>query len=560
MSRRVDALGRRRARHRGRSLSSRFLFFRQSLLRGLIIAPRVPKRLLSRVTSARRLPADVAVGLARVHGVRAELLLDAQQLVVLGQTLGAAGRAGLDLASRKTHGEIRDVGILGFARAVGRHDAPARLLGHAHRLDRLGDGTDLVHLEQQRVARLGLDGGGDALGVGDEQVIAHNLAHARAGKQAGVLKVILVEGVLDGHDGVLGAELLVHLDHLLAGLLHGAVVVLRLEVQVVHLVLGVELGGGDVHANLDLAGVPSLLDRLLEQLEALLVLLDVGREAALVADVARVLAVLGLDHGLQVVVHLGAHAHRLGKRGRADGEDHELLHGELVARVRAAVDHVERGHGEHELAVAGEVRDVLVEGHALLRGASLGDGHGHREDRVGAELALVLGAVELDHEVVDGLLIRGVLADERGRDDGVDVLDSLRDALAHPLGLVAVAELDRLVDARGGAGGGHSAEHALVRVDVRLDRGVAAGVENLAADDLGDGGGRLLLQVLSHEGDGLGSLGLDGGVDHVLDLLAEGVLLNVLLDAHVVVRGGSDRCGTSACATSRNGPRSDQRC
>jgi hypothetical protein len=58
------------------------------------------------------------------------------------------------------------------------------------------------------------------------------------------------------------------------------------------------------------------------------------------------------------------------------------------------------------------------------------------------------------------------------------------------------------VDARGGAGGGHSAEHALVRVDVRLDRGVAAGVENLAADDLGDGGGRLLLQVLSLRVDG----------------------------------------------------------
>ena len=51
-----------------------------------------------------------------------------------------------------------------------------------------------------------------------------------AGEDAGVLEVILVEGVLDGDDGVLGAELLVHLDHLLTGLLEGAVVVLGLEV------------------------------------------------------------------------------------------------------------------------------------------------------------------------------------------------------------------------------------------------------------------------------------------------------------------------------------------
>ena len=66
------------------------------------------------------------------------------------------------------------------------------------------------------------------------------------------------------------------------------------------------------------------------------------------------------------------------------------------------------------------------------------------------------------------------------------------------------------MDARGGAGGGHSAEHALVRVDVRLDRGVAAGVENLAADDLGDGGGRLLLQVLSLRMDGQDGDGSEG--------------------------------------------------
>ena len=217
----------------------------------------------------------------------------------------------------------------------------------------------------------------------------------------------------------------------------------------------------------------------------------------------------------------------------------------------------------------------------------------------------------------------------------------------YALGLVAIAELDGLVDAGGGAGRGHGAEHALVGVDVRLDGGVTAGVENLASDNLGDGRRGLLLEVLSlrgvkggeagrvrdaiflrhaaertkreairarkrdrtarralatpetrrasvprtlrhawyypaaterrsspgilgpcpssghlsirdpliaaseavvafpathHEGDGLGSLGLDGGVDDVLDLLAEAVLLNVLLNGHVVFRGGSDWC------------------
>ena len=57
----------------------------------------------------------------------------------------------------------------------------------------------------------------------------------------------------------------------------------------------------------------------------------------------------------------------------------------------------------------------------------------------------------------------------------------------YALGLVAIAELDGLVDAGGGAGRGHGAEHALVGVDVRLDGGVTAGVENLASDNLCDG-------------------------------------------------------------------------
>jgi len=40
-----------------------------------------------------------------------------------------------------------------------------------------------------------------------------------------------------------------------------------------------KLGGGNVHADLDLAGVASLLDGLDEELEALIVGLDVGGEA-----------------------------------------------------------------------------------------------------------------------------------------------------------------------------------------------------------------------------------------------------------------------------------------
>ena len=54
-----------------------------------------------------------------------------------------------------------------------------------------------------------------------------------------------------------------------------------------------------------------------------------------------------------------------------DGKDHELLHGQRVAGVGAAVDDVERGHGQDQLGVAGQVSQVLVQGHTLLGGGGL---------------------------------------------------------------------------------------------------------------------------------------------------------------------------------------------
>ena len=69
----------------------------------------------------------------------------------------------------------------------------------------------------------------------------------------------------------------------------GPVVVLGLEVEVVLPVLE-EFRGGNVHAHLHFPGVARGLDRLVDQVEPFLVGADVGREAALVADVAGVLA------------------------------------------------------------------------------------------------------------------------------------------------------------------------------------------------------------------------------------------------------------------------------
>ena len=111
----------------------------------------------------------------RVLCILSHLLLDAHQLVILCQPLRSAGRPGLNLSRRQSHRQIGNVRILGLSRPVARHHTPSRLLGNLHRLDRLRQRPNLVHLEQQRIARLLLNRLLDSSRVRNQQIIAHQL-------------------------------------------------------------------------------------------------------------------------------------------------------------------------------------------------------------------------------------------------------------------------------------------------------------------------------------------------------------------------------------------------
>ena len=128
------------------------------------------------------------------------------------------------------------------------------------------------------------------------------------------------------------------------------------------------------------------------------------------------------------MISLGAHLHGLGEGRSPGGDEHEFLEGELVAGVGATVDDVEARGGEDVGGLdARELSEVLVEGDALLSRTGLGNSDRDTEDGVRAELALVGGAVELDQEVVDLLLLGDLEArlNKLGCDGVVDVGDGL---------------------------------------------------------------------------------------------------------------------------------------
>jgi len=68
----------------------------------------------------------------------------------------------------------------------------------------------------------------------------------------------------------------------------------------------------------------------------------------------------------------------------------------------------------------------------------------------------------------------------------VDIVDSLLNALAEVLRLVAITKLMSFMNAGGGSRRNGSPEHSLSGGDIDLDGGVTTGIEDLTSVNLGD--------------------------------------------------------------------------
>ena len=93
---------------------------------------------------------------------------------------------------------------------------------------------------------------------------------------------------------------------------------------------------------------------------------------------AKIQKILILDNALQIVVDFAADSERVAEGLGPGGENHELLHGQLIASVGASVDHIQRRHRGDEFmgGFAGQFSDVVVERKVL--GSGTCTGHRHR--------------------------------------------------------------------------------------------------------------------------------------------------------------------------------------
>ena len=155
-----------------------------------------------------------------------------------------------------------------------------------------------------------------------------------------------------------------------------------------------------------------------------------------------------------------APAQRFGEGGGAVGNNHELLRIDGIVGVRAAVEDVHLRHGQKVGAYAAEV--AIERGH-LRNCGSAGGGHGDGENGIGAQLALVGGAVEVDHFAVDGRLVFRFHAEDGRGDFIVNMGDGFQGAFAEVPRFIAVTKLDRFMFASGCSGWYCCAPDAAVR-------------------------------------------------------------------------------------------------
>ena len=349
-------------------------------------------------------------------------------------------------------------------------------MGHFDGLQRLGNRTNLVQLDQDGVACTQLDALGQTLGIGNEQVVAHqlDLAAQFPGHLLPAFPVLFIQAIFNGDDGVLFHQLLPVCDELTGGELGAG-----LGQLVEALALGaLPLGGSGIHGQHEVpAGlITGLLDGGQNGLDGLLVAGQVGGKAALVAHAA---AQAGLvQHALEGVVDLGAPTQALGKTRGAHRHDHELLEVNVIVGMHAAVEDVHHGRGQ-QMGV--DAAQVLVQRQARRLGSGAGNSQRHAQDGVGTELGLVGGTVRGNQRGIDGALVEGVEAHDGISALVVDVLDGLRDALAQIAALVAIAQLASLKGTGRSARRHHRATEATVlEHNLDLDGGIAAAVEHLA--------------------------------------------------------------------------------
>lgn len=144
----------------------------------------------------------------------AQLLFDADKLVVLSHTVGTAHRTRLNLTRVCCYGNISNCCILGFTRTMGSNGGVTMTVSHLDSIQCLGKRTNLVHLDEDRVGSTHLDALFQELHVGNKEVVTYQLTTVAdgSGQLHPVVPIVLVKAILNRIDRIFGNQFFQELD------------------------------------------------------------------------------------------------------------------------------------------------------------------------------------------------------------------------------------------------------------------------------------------------------------------------------------------------------------
>ena len=166
---------------------------------------------------------------------------------------------------------------------MGRDGGIPGAVRHLDGFQRLGHGTDLIELDQNRIAAAKLNSLLQPLRIGHKQIVSHQL-HSVSQLRSQLLPafpVLFIQRILDGNDGIFIHQLLPVFDQLLR-CKSGS----RLWKHIFALFLTLPLAGSRVHGDHKILSrlIPRLLHRLQNVLNGFLITGEIRCKASLVTD------------------------------------------------------------------------------------------------------------------------------------------------------------------------------------------------------------------------------------------------------------------------------------
>ena len=193
-----------------------------------------------------------------------------------------------------------------------------------------------------------------------------------------------------------------------------------------------------------------------------------------------------------MVEDLGSASQGFTEALETDRHHHEFLDVDRIVGVFATVDDV---HHRRRQPVGPGAAEIPEQRLVAAAGRGVGCGQRAGQHRVGTEIRLVLGAVQLEHPAIDFGLVGHVEINQHVDDAIVDVVDGLADTLSEIAILcVGVSEFVGFVLSGAGATGHRCSSHdAFLGRDVHFDGRIAPAVENFSGADFCDGCAHRLL-------------------------------------------------------------------